>query len=258
MADTPKVYVICDANCRWEGMTKEQILTAIMQAVQSGSIGDVDTGFITTVKTINGKGLKFFVGEQHEYEALTAEQKDGLFAIITNDTTKEGILAALEAHTTKLEAHSATLAEQSAKIADWENGAVAIPKAKGLSLATTLKVDYKFASAGASDVLCDLEANTVYLVSVRDKTTSRIVTNFILPIGDLSLGENWASTIGGDSLKAFYIYRGWYLRWASGKYYFNLGRADISSSTSSERNFQSVTDFSNHEIIFAKIADYPI
>ena len=96
MASTRTVYVICDANCKWEGMTKEQILTAIVQAVEGGAITDVDTGFVRTIRTINGQPLRFFVGEQSEYDALTDEEKHGLFAIITNDTTKEGILEAVE------------------------------------------------------------------------------------------------------------------------------------------------------------------
>lgn len=88
---TPTVYVICDQNCKFEGMTKEQILAAIEQAVNGGTIGDVDTGFVRTVKTINGAPLRFFVGLQSEYDALPNEDKENLFAIITNDTTKEGI-----------------------------------------------------------------------------------------------------------------------------------------------------------------------
>lgn len=94
--DTPKVYVLCDNNCKYEGMTREQILAAIANAVATGSIGECDTGFVSTIKTINGYGLKFFIGEQHEYDALTEEQKQNLFAIITNDTTKEGLLNAIE------------------------------------------------------------------------------------------------------------------------------------------------------------------
>lgn len=96
MAGTPTVYVICDQNCKFEGMTKEQILTAIKQAVESGEIKDVDAGFVSTIKTINGLPLKFFVGEQAAYDALTEEEKKNLFAIITNDTTKEGLLSSIE------------------------------------------------------------------------------------------------------------------------------------------------------------------
>lgn len=93
--ETPIVYVICDKNCKFEGMTKEQIYTAILQAVNNGTIGDIDAGFVTTIKTINGLPLKFFVGEQAAYDELTAEDKENLFAIITNDTTKEGIIQAI-------------------------------------------------------------------------------------------------------------------------------------------------------------------
>lgn len=89
-------FVLRDDNCRFPSMTKEQILAAITQAVESGEIKDVDTGFVQTVKTINGKSLKFFVGTQSEYEALTGEDKKDLFAIITNDMIKEGLLQAID------------------------------------------------------------------------------------------------------------------------------------------------------------------
>lgn len=91
-----KYYVLCEQNCKFESMTKEQILTAIMNAVNEGEIGDIDAGFITAVKTINGHTLKFFIGTQAEYEALSADEKKDLHAIITNDTTIESIEAALE------------------------------------------------------------------------------------------------------------------------------------------------------------------
>lgn len=95
MANTPTVYVICDNNCKYEGLTKEQILTAITQAVNEGAIGDINTGFVTKIKTINNKYLQFFVGEQWQYDALDNEAKQNLFALITNDTTKDGILKAI-------------------------------------------------------------------------------------------------------------------------------------------------------------------
>ena len=122
MAATPTVYVICDKNCRFEGMTKEQIYAAIVQAVNEGTIGEIDTGFITTIKTINGTPLKFFVGEQAAYDALTDEEKKDLFAIITNDTTKDGIMTALE----KLQKDYKELSEGISK------GSIAVAKAKAI------------------------------------------------------------------------------------------------------------------------------
>lgn len=94
--ETPRVYVICDQNCKFESMTKEQILTAIMQAVNEGTIENIDAGFVQTIKTVNGVPLRFFVGEQSAYDALNDEEKQNLFAIITNDTTKEGILNSIK------------------------------------------------------------------------------------------------------------------------------------------------------------------
>ena len=130
MANTPTVYVICDQNCKFESMTKEQILTAITQAVNEGTISDINTGFVQTIKTINGKGLKFFVGEQSEYEALTAEDKQNLFAIITNDITKEALFTALE--------------ELQSKCASLENslrtGSFVVEKATNAEIAKTLRV----------------------------------------------------------------------------------------------------------------------
>lgn len=95
MADR-KYYVICDSGCKFESMTKEQIFAAIAQAVSDGAISDIDTGFITTVKTINGKPLRFFVGLQSEYEALSDAERENCFALITNDVTTQALNAAIE------------------------------------------------------------------------------------------------------------------------------------------------------------------
>lgn len=93
---TPTVYAICGTNCKYETLTKEQILSAITQAVNDGTISDIDAGFVTKIKTITGSTLRFFVGTQAEYDVLSDEQKQGTFAIISNDTTKEGLLNAIQ------------------------------------------------------------------------------------------------------------------------------------------------------------------
>ena len=135
---TPKVYVLCGQNCKYESMTKEQILAAIVQAVNEGTIGNVDTGFITTIKTITGTPLSFFVGTQAEYDALTDDQKLNLFAIITNDTTKEGLLASLEEISTKL----STIEKNNQSFGEWKEkvmyGTTAVKKADSASVATKL------------------------------------------------------------------------------------------------------------------------
>lgn len=84
MSDGKKYYCFCGSNCKYETMTKEQILAAITQAVSTGSVGDVDTGFVTTVKEKNGgRAVTFWVGTQAQYNAL-AEKEENCMYIITD------------------------------------------------------------------------------------------------------------------------------------------------------------------------------
>ena len=55
---------------------------------------DLQENGISVIKTTNGQTLRFFVGTQAAYNAL--ENKDNLFAIISDDTTKENLLQRLQ------------------------------------------------------------------------------------------------------------------------------------------------------------------
>lgn len=71
MADNTKFYVMRGDKVLFESMTKEEIITAIVQAVEEGEIGDLDTGFVTKVKEQNhNNDLKFWRGTNAEYNAL--------------------------------------------------------------------------------------------------------------------------------------------------------------------------------------------
>lgn len=98
-----KYYVLCGSNCKFESMTKEQILTAIQQAVSTGEIKDVDAGFITTIKEQNrGNAITLWKGTQAEYNAIV-EKSDDCFYIITDDTFKEDVNAAIVAQNKEIE-----------------------------------------------------------------------------------------------------------------------------------------------------------
>ncbi len=106
---TPKVYALCGTNCRYETLTKEQILTAIANAVENGDIGDIDAGFITTIKEQNGgEGLRFWVGTMAAYNALAEIDADMLY-IITDDTTLGEIEEILQELQDGQEAHAKAL-----------------------------------------------------------------------------------------------------------------------------------------------------
>ena len=80
-----KYYCLCDSNCKFETMTKEQIIAAITQAMETGSVGNVDTGFVTKIKEMNrGEPLTFWVGTTAQYNALP-EIVTGCMYIITDE-----------------------------------------------------------------------------------------------------------------------------------------------------------------------------
>lgn len=96
MANEERQYfVLSDDNCRFESMTKEQILAAILEA--TGHLPeDYDDGFITKIREMNSEGnLKFWVGSQAEYNALETKEIGTLY-IITDDTDIDDWEAAVE------------------------------------------------------------------------------------------------------------------------------------------------------------------
>lgn len=117
MADR-KYYVFCEDNCKFESMTKEQILTAITQAVETGSIQDVDTGFVTKIVEQNRQiALSFWVGTSAEYNAIENKAAN-CFYIITDDVIKADLLNEINTLKSSLEAAEAKLAQQNAVL--WE------------------------------------------------------------------------------------------------------------------------------------------
>lgn len=91
MPDSRTYHVISDDNCKFESMTKEQILAAIQQAIGTGTVSDVDAGFVTRIKEMNkNAGLKFWVGTTAEYNAIQTKETN-CFYILTDDTEFEDI-----------------------------------------------------------------------------------------------------------------------------------------------------------------------
>lgn len=85
-------YVLCEDNCRFESMTKEQILAAIAEATGNTPTA-VDDAFITKIKEQNhNRQLKFWVGTQAEYNAIATKAQD-VFYLIQNPSIEEEIEA---------------------------------------------------------------------------------------------------------------------------------------------------------------------
>jgi len=190
-----KKYCYCENNCKYETLDKEEILAAIANAIETGTVGECDTGFITTIKTINGQPLRFFVGEQSEYAAL--ENKTNLFAIITNDITKDTLLNALTSLQTEFRefkegvltgnvvaknADHAETADNAAR-ASYASNADKAESASVLSLPAA-KIQM---IGGVADLW--LEKDAVYLFNISETTdfptVSTVSKNFVMYINTL-------------------------------------------------------------------------
>ena len=138
MPDTRKYYVISGDKCFFESMTKEEILTAITQAVETHEISDVDTGFVQTIKEQNhGTGLKFWIGTTAEYNALQTIDPD-CFYILTDDTKFEDIEADLQSFRDELggindviSGLSDTVSEHTSEISDLSDAVTAFQARTG-------------------------------------------------------------------------------------------------------------------------------
>lgn len=83
---TPTVYVICDTNCRYEGMTKEQIIAAIASATGNTPTG-IDDAFITKLKEQNANGtVKLWIGTTAQFNAIATKDENTLYLLTDDDS----------------------------------------------------------------------------------------------------------------------------------------------------------------------------
>lgn len=88
--DEKNVYAVDEYKNQFLTMTKEQILTAIVNAVETGSIGDVDKGFITKIQELNDlQTLSLWVGTMAEFEALSTKDPNTLYMFSDDPTLTE-------------------------------------------------------------------------------------------------------------------------------------------------------------------------
>jgi hypothetical protein len=93
-----KYYCLREDNCKFETMTKEQILAAIAQAAAGGLVFDTEAAIISKVKEINAGGfVTFWVGTQAQYNALPSVDKNCVH-IITDNTWQQDVETLFKNH----------------------------------------------------------------------------------------------------------------------------------------------------------------
>lgn len=90
MADEIQIYGLDAGANEHLTMTKEQIIAAIMQAVSTGVIKDVDAGFITKIQEMNeNKSIKLWIGTMAQFNALENKDENTLYIFSDDPTISE-------------------------------------------------------------------------------------------------------------------------------------------------------------------------
>ena len=131
MPDERTYHVIADDKTKAESMTKEQILAAIAQAIGTGTISDIDTGFVTRIKELNRNiGLKFWIGTTAEYNAIATKEQN-CFYILTDDTELDDIETAVSGFQSEIDNLAQSVSDLNDTVAGQGNEITALQTASG-------------------------------------------------------------------------------------------------------------------------------
>ena len=159
-------YCFNESNCKFETMTKEEILEAIAQAAEGGLAFDSEAAFITKVKESNAGGfVTFWVGTQAQYNALQSI-----------DNNCQYIITDKEAGTLEYDTESVTLAAGS-----WYNKQQVVNvsgvKASNLVIVSPNPAAANFAAYAESNVRCTAQEKGKLTFTCEDVPSIALVVN---------------------------------------------------------------------------------
>lgn len=132
-----KYFVLCEDDCKFEGMTKEQTIAAIAEA--TGNVPQsIDEAFISQIVNQNGGSLKLWRGTRAEYNALPEKDEAGTIYHITDDKTAQEawnkaaeVLAKFEEYDSDEDGIVDNAAKLGGKTPDYYATSEAVEKAQG-------------------------------------------------------------------------------------------------------------------------------
>lgn len=159
--DEKNVYALDVGKNSHLTMTKEQILTAIMQAVNNGTIGNIDAGFVTKLQEINEqKAIRLWIGSTAQFQTLETKDEDTLY-ILTDDSTVEDI--------------EAGFSELDKKIKDIVGGNTTVDKAKKDGNGKEISSTYLPAARMPYNVVSTAENSGLYVLRYYYANTARYI-----------------------------------------------------------------------------------
>ena len=73
MSEQRNVYGFCDDNCKFLVYTREEVLSLLQQAINDGTLQDIDAEYSAITQVIDNNGrndVRFWVGTEAEFNSL--------------------------------------------------------------------------------------------------------------------------------------------------------------------------------------------
>lgn len=214
-----EVYALDEGKNSWLTMTKEQILTAITQAVNEGTIGDIDAGFITKIQEMNAQEVvKLWLGTMAEFQALTTKDTNTLY-MFTDDPTVDDIEQSL----TDLENSIEFNYNEIAKI---KSGSTVVGEALIVSNIYLHKITISNSTSKGS----------VYLSITSSRSATYNLTDFKSMLGNNTIPATGDVNYGSSKALVYGIYK------SNDTLNVRIFQADLTSSLSFADNATTISD----------------
>ena len=167
-------YVLCDDNCKFPAMTKEQVIAAIAEATGNTPTG-IDDAFITKLKEKNsGAAFSFWVGTQAEYNAIVAADEviANCLYLLTDETTVDDMQKQIDDNT-KANENGAARIEEKVKLSGITSDAETTITATFRRQGSICKVDYYFNLGTAKTGEAVILSNSVIPLKFLPQTTEK-------------------------------------------------------------------------------------
>ena len=198
-------FVISSDDCKYEGMTKEQIVAAIAEATGNAPTS-IDDAFISKIKEINASGtVQIWNGTEAQFNALSpapAVNKsairvgtNGILYICTDDTTLESVAAHASSHGTG-GSDPITPASIGAMGIGTDNGAV------GTKYTVTVEPDTADNAASIIRIKENATGNTRVLIAANTAENNNEVSQIVLRDGtNVGKVNIQCNTIGAKGIR---------------------------------------------------------
>lgn len=185
-------FVFDDHDNRLEGMSKEQILSAIEQGLEQGYVSDPEGAVISKIKEINANGTaQLWIGTEAQFNALSPAPSigksiirigaDGVLYICTDDSSIDTLIESISP--ADIGAAAQTIpATVTLSLSGWSSNKQTV-SVNGVTVNSNVVVSpapASFAAYGEAGVYCSAQASGKLTFTCTDTPSAALTVNILI------------------------------------------------------------------------------